>query len=118
MSVTSILNKLNDLEIEIMKELSKHDTDEASSLITEKLASMAATAAAIEKGEFEYCSKCKDWYNIKSFYTETKTKVERVCTYSDPINSGGNEYADKSVTYTYRMCPKNHKVSEDRRIND
>lgn len=36
-------------------------------------------------------------------------KRESVCIYADPINSGGNEYADRDVLYTYKICPKGHK---------
>lgn len=60
--------------------------------------------------EYEYCSVCKDFYLSKSFITDVRYDTENVCTYSDPINSGGNEYERRKIKYTERICPKGHVV--------
>lgn len=72
-------------------------------------------AKQILNGEFIYCKLCKDYFLNKSFFTETETVEERVCVFSDPINSGGDVYENKKVTYTYKVCPKGHKHSIDRK---
>lgn len=66
-------------------------------------------AEQIFSGKFAYCKKCGDYYLSKSFIVETKIVTERVCTYSDPINSGGDEYENKDIRYTYKYCPKGCK---------
>ena len=66
-------------------------------------------AKEILSGKYSYCSKCDDFYLSKSFIPETEEKEEKVCTYVDPINSGGNVYAMKKVTYHYLTCPKGHR---------
>ena len=66
-------------------------------------------AKKICSGEFGYCKKCNDYYLAKSFIHEQEIVSERVCTYSDPINSSGDEYEDKNIRYTYLICPKGHK---------
>ena len=55
------------------------------------------------------CADCGDYYLSKSFFTEDEYKEENVCTFVDPINSGGNIYEKKEVKYTYKYCPKGHK---------
>ena len=62
---------------------------------------------------YKFCPKCKDYYLTKSFSTKTETKIERVCTYCDPINSGGDEYDDKEITRSYIICPKGHYLDFD-----
>lgn len=66
-------------------------------------------ARKILSGEMIYCEDCDDYFLARSFFQDTETKRESVCIYADPINSGGNEYADKDVLYTYLICPKGHK---------
>ena len=72
-------------------------------------------AREILSREMIYCEDCDDYFLARSFFQDTETKRESVCTYSDPINSGGNEYADKYVLYTYLICPKGHKHLIDRK---
>ena len=60
--------------------------------------------------EYRYCPSCKDFYLKKSYIIDTEYNVENVCTYSDPINSGGDEYERRKVKYTNRLCPKGHIV--------
>lgn len=59
--------------------------------------------------EFTYCEYCDDYYLTKSFFTEKEVKEENICVYSDPINSGGNEYRMGKVEYCHHVCPKGHK---------
>lgn len=86
----------------------------------EKLAQLDAIILQTEEakdiinGKMKYCADCKDYYNAKSFFIEQETKHERICIYEDPINSGGNEYVDGEATYTYEVCPKNHRHCIDR----
>ena len=66
-------------------------------------------ANGILSGKFVYCEECDDYYLAKSFLTEEKTEKTQILIYSDPINSGGNEYADGYADITYSICPKGHK---------
>lgn len=66
-------------------------------------------AEKILSGDFIYCENCDDYFLSKSFFTEKEIKEEKICTYTDPINSSGNEYKNGKVRYTYRFCPKGHK---------
>jgi hypothetical protein len=66
-------------------------------------------AERIFSGEFAYCKSCGDYFLSKSFVEETEIVDERVCVYSDPINSSGDEYKTKAVGYTYKYCPKGCK---------
>ena len=66
-------------------------------------------ANRIFSGEFTYCKKCGDYFLSKSFFTDSEVVNENVCIYSDPINSGGDEYQMKKVKYTYKYCPKGCK---------
>lgn len=59
--------------------------------------------------EFSYCIECDDYYLTESFLHKDEIKNEKVCTYYDPINSGGNEYKDVEMQYHYTICPKGHK---------
>ena len=51
----------------------------------------------------------------QSFFTEKQTIITQICTYRDPINSGGNNYVDGYADITYRVCPKGHKLVVDRK---
>lgn len=71
-------------------------------------------AREIISGKYKYCEKCDDYYLTESFMHKTETKEGKVCIYHDPINSGGNDYADGYIHREYEICPKGHKklVSE------
>lgn len=66
-------------------------------------------ASKILSGELTYCLDCDDFYYSKSFFHEDATVKEDVCVYSDPINSGGDEYEKQTFHYDYLVCPKGHK---------
>ena len=89
----------------IERNCSKEDKDKALDSLTNDI----ALAKDILSGKYKYCPKCKDYYHSKSFFTEREVKTTDVCTYSDPINSSGNEYTEKDIEYTYSVCPKGHK---------
>lgn len=67
------------------------------------------TAKDIIAGKYKYCGECRDYYLTKSFLTEHETIPTRICTYDDPINSGGNEYADGYADIVFEVCPKGHR---------
>ena len=71
-------------------------------------------AEGILRGMFEYCNDCEDWYLTKSFTREHKVVPGQVCIYEDPINSGGNTYADGNIYIGYKICPKGHKEEVSR----
>lgn len=75
----------------------------------EKLKASINIIEKILNGEFTYCKKCGDYYLSKCFFQDSETVKERICIYSDPINSGGDEYRDGQVKYTYMCCPKGCK---------
>ena len=60
------------------------------------------------------CKQCNEYYNSKSFFVEEEIKDEKIMTYCDPINSGGNEYKNGKMKYIYQVCPKNHKTILDK----
>lgn len=72
-------------------------------------------AKGILEGKFQYCPDCDDYYIAESYLSETETKNARICTYVDPINSGGNDYADGYVDVTYSICPKGHRHEVSRK---
>ena len=72
-------------------------------------------AEDIINGKLAYCEECKDYYMNQSFFTEKETIFTRICTYQDPINSGGNDYADGYADILYSVCPKGHKHIIDRK---
>lgn len=73
------------------------------------------TAKDIINGKLTYCEECKDYYLTRSFFPEKETIVTKICVYEDPINSGGNEYADGYADILYNVCPKGHKHVIDRK---
>ncbi|MDY4078525.1 MAG: hypothetical protein SOY42_07030 [Clostridium sp.] len=73
------------------------------------------TAKDIINGKLTYCEECKDYYLTKSFFSEKESIPTEICTYRDPINSGGNEYIDGYADILYRVCPKGHKHVVDRK---
>ena len=93
------------------------ESNESDNKKIEKLESFieeAKIAIDIVKGKYKHCPKCKDYYFTKSFLTEEEIKEEEICTYEDPINSGGNEYKIGKVKYIKTLCPKGHVISTDR----
>lgn len=75
----------------------------------DKLAKDIENAKGLLSGKYAYCKNCDEFYLSKSFFNECETKDIRICTYSDPINSGGDEYVDGYADITYKICPKGHK---------
>lgn len=119
MPKSSVLDKLSTLENEIMQEINSNGIKGAKEAkevdkILERLSEMQTNIGLLRDGKLEYCEKCKEFYNSKSFFTESETRNERICIYEDPINSGGNEYDNGQVEYRYRVCPKNHRSLMDR----
>ncbi len=80
-----------------------------------KLSDEIEMARGILSGKFQYCVDCDDYYLAKSYLSDTETKNARICIYRDPINSGGNDYADGFVDITYSICPKGHKHEVNRK---
>ena len=73
-------------------------------------------ALEILEGDWKYCKECNDYYREPSFFEEEEVKMEKVCIYDSPINSGDNEYEERTVDYTYLICPKGHKIEVLERI--
>ena len=71
-------------------------------------------AEKIVLGEYQYCDKCDDYYLKGSFQFVKESEPCRICTYSDPISGGSDEYADGIAEITYKVCPKGHKAVFDR----
>ena len=99
----------------IKKILDKDISTEEKATEIEELKASIEIAEKIFEGEFTYCKKCKDYYYSRSFFEDTEIVVEPVCTYSDPINSGGDEYENRKVRYTYKYCPKGckHQINRE-----
>lgn len=97
---------MNDVIKKIVEsKLSKKDKIQS----LKKLSDDIEMANGILSGKFVYCSECDDYYLAQSFLTDTKTEKTQILIYSDPINSGGNEYADGYADITYSICPKGHR---------
>ena len=75
----------------------------------DKLSKEIQLANDILSGKFKYCPDCDDYYLAESFLKKQETEITSVCVYSDPINSGGDEYRDGYAHVTYSICPKGHK---------
>lgn len=90
-------------------------TDEEKERVLKSLSEDIETAKGILSGKFKYCPDCNDYYLSKSFLSDVDTKSTRICTWQDPINSGGNEYEDGFVDITYTICPKGHKHEVNRK---
>lgn len=95
--------------------LDKNISKEAKEKEIEELKNSIEIAEKIFSGELTYCDKCGDYYHSRSFFIDTEIVDERVCTYSDPINSGGDEYEIRKVKYTYKICPKGckHQINRE-----
>ena len=89
----------------IDRNCSKEEKDKSLVLLADEI----EMAKGILSGKYQYCKKCDDYYLTKSFLTEAESKETRICVWSDPINSGGNEYEDGYVDITYSVCPKGHR---------
>ena len=100
---------------QVIKDILDRDisVDDKKKLVAE-LKDSITLAEQIFSGKFAYCKKCGDYYLSQSFIVETEVVSERVCTYSDPINSGGDEYENKDIRYTYKYCPKGCKHTINR----
>lgn len=92
----------------------KCDTDSKIKVLSD-LENDITIAKGIITGKYIYCNDCDDYYLAGSFMEEKEYKDEKVLVYSDPINSGGNEYTDGRVEYTYKICPKGHRYKINRR---
>ena len=100
----------------VIKEILDTVTDKQR--INEELSDIEASigvAKRILSGEFGYCKTCGDYFLSKSFFQESEIVKEKICTYSDPINSAGDEYRDGQVRYTYMYCPKGckHRIKRE-----
>lgn len=84
-------------------------TNESKEKALNAIAEDLEIARGVLSGKFLYCPECDDYYLAKSYMTETETKETNICTYQDPINSGGNEYESGYLDITYSICPKGHK---------
>lgn len=101
----------------IEKNCPKEEKIEELDLLTDDI----EMARNILSNEYKYCPKCIDYYLTKSFITEKETKETKICTYRDPINSGGNDYVDGYIDIIYSICPKGHKYEisrQERRKNE
>lgn len=81
----------------------------------DKLSDEIEMAKGILSGKFQYCPDCDDYYLIKSFLADSETKDTKICVWQDPINIGGNEYADGYLDIIYSICPKGHKHEVSRK---
>lgn len=95
--------------------IDKKCSDEEKNKALDLLSDDIEMARGILYGKYKYCPDCDDYYFTKSFLTDTDTRNTRICIYEDPINSGGNDYADGYVDITYSICPKGHKHEVDRK---
>lgn len=93
-------------------------TDEGKRKQLDVLSNEIQIAKDIMDGKYKYCHECNDYYITESFLTRTETRETKICTYNNPINSGGNDYADGYVDITYSVCPKGHKheISRNERL--
>lgn len=101
---------------EIVKNiLDSNETSEEKKRKLDEIKESIEVAEKIFSGELIYCKKCGDYYLARSFFTDTEIVDEQVCVYSDPINSSGDEYENKKVRYTYKICPKGckHRVNRE-----
>ena len=99
---------------QIISIIESYDSDDKKIEKLKTLIEESQIAMDIINGKYKYCSKCKDFYLSKSFITEDEVKEEKICTYDDPINSGGNEYKLGRVKYIKTLCPKGHEIKVDR----
>lgn len=99
----------------VIKDLLLGDTTKAEKKsLLDSLADDIAFADEVLDGKFTYCESCDDYYLTESFQNKMDINDTKICTYEDPINSGGNEYADGTVIVKYRVCPKGHMKEIDR----
>ncbi len=100
----------------IIKDIINGESEDKEKYIElNKLSDEIEMARGILSGKFQYCADCDDYYLAKSYLLDTETKNTRICIYRDPINSGGNDYADGFVDITYSICPKGHKCEINRK---
>lgn len=95
--------------------IDKNVTKEEKYKSLDQLSDDIQTAKDILDGKFQYCERCDDYYLTESFLKKKETKPSSVCVFQDPINSGGNDYADGYVDIIYKICPKGHKYEVSRK---
>lgn len=93
-----------DIKKIIYCDLTRRQKEEALDLLGKEL----EIAKDIVSGKFTICHECRDYYLTESFILKEETREQKICTYYDPINSGGNDYVDGIVNITYSVCPKGH----------
>ena len=89
-------------------------TTEEKEKALDVLEGQISLAKDIVSGKYRYCPKCDDYYLTKCFLYGNKTEEANICVYSDPINSGGNEYERGFVDIEYHVCPKGHELEISR----
>lgn len=89
--------------------LNSNCSDESKKKQLSVLSDEIRIAKDIISGKYKYCNECGDYYIAESFLTKSETKSGKICIYEDPINSGGNDYAEGYIDTTYSICPKGHK---------
>lgn len=99
---------MHEIVKDILQSYNMNETEECVKAL-EKLEEDIAFAKEIVSGKRKRCEKCDDYYLVNSFQHSTETTEGKICTYQDPINSGGNEYADGCIHREYEICPKGHK---------
>ena len=92
--------------------LDSNTTNQQKAEEVNKIKESINIAERIFSGELAYCRGCGDYFLSRSFFEDVEIVDELVCTYSDPINSGGSEYKKMRVRYIYECCPKGckHKI--------
>lgn len=95
--------------------IEKNCSDKQKKKELDKLSDEIEMARGILNGKFKYCPECDDYYLTRSFLSDKETKKAKICVYSDPINSGGDEYADGFVDIIYSTCPKGHRHEMNRK---
>lgn len=95
----------------IDKKCTKEEKNKALDILSNEI----KMAKGILSGKFQYCPDCDDYYLARSYLSDSETKNTKILIYDDPINSGGNEYADGFVDIKYSICPKGHKHEVSRK---
>lgn len=93
----------------LVRKCKQEDKEKALQSLTEDI----EKARLILSGYYRYCPDCDDYYIAGSFLHSTVTEPSKVCTWEDPINSGGNEYKDVIKTTQYLICPKGHRLKQE-----
>lgn len=102
-------NEVNDMHDFIKSIINSNQSSADKTRLLNDIKGSIEIAEKVLSGEYKYCPECDDYYLAESFITKPETEKIRICTYSDPINSGSDEYADGFAVITYSICPKGHK---------